>query len=96
MNMDIKRVLSLLSAVVVGLAVAACSNDGGTENPNDRLKTEVENIDAYLTSKGITDAVKDPTGVRMVIFKLGTGYPAKVNLNSTVSVDYDGNSFPMV
>ena len=89
-----KRVLSLLCAVGVGLVMIACSDTGTNENPNDRLKAEVENIDAYLAGKGITDAVKDPTGVRLVIFKLGTGYPAKIRLNSTVSVDYNGKLFP--
>ena len=86
-----KRVLSILSAVVIGLAVGACSDGGSSENPNDRLKAEVANIDSYLTAKG-NPFVKDPTGVRLVIYKLGAGYPAKQT--STVSVDYTGRLFP--
>ncbi|HTF17666.1 MAG TPA: FKBP-type peptidyl-prolyl cis-trans isomerase [Chryseolinea sp.] len=89
--MDMKRVLSWLSAVVVWLAVAGCSDNGSQENPNDRLKIEVENIDNYLSGKGVS-AVKDPTGIRLVIYYLGTGYPAK--LSSTIEVDYDGRFFP--
>jgi FKBP-type peptidyl-prolyl cis-trans isomerase len=89
--MEMKRVLSFLSAVVVGLAVVSCSDDGASENPNDRLKVEVANIDTYLTGKG-NPFIKDPTGVRMVIYKLGTGYPAQ--RTSTVNIDYTGRLFP--
>ncbi|MEJ1241087.1 FKBP-type peptidyl-prolyl cis-trans isomerase [Chryseolinea sp. T2] len=86
-----KRVLSALSAVVVALAVVACSNTGSSENPNDRLDAEVANFDAYLNAKG-NPYIKDPTGVRMVIYKLGAGYPAKST--SSVNVDYTGRLFP--
>ncbi|MGC3948520.1 MAG: FKBP-type peptidyl-prolyl cis-trans isomerase [Chryseolinea sp.] len=89
--MEMKRVLSILSAVVVGLAVGACSDAGSSENPNDRLDAEVANFDAYLTAKG-NPFIKDKTGVRMVIYKLGTGFPAKSS--STVSIDYTGRLFP--
>jgi FKBP-type peptidyl-prolyl cis-trans isomerase FkpA len=89
--MEKKRVLMFLSAVVVALVMAACSDNGSAENPNDRLEAETASIDSYLTGKGVT-AIKDVTGVRVVIYKMGEGFPAKKT--STVEVDYTGRLFP--
>ncbi len=91
MYMEKMRVLSFLSAVVVALTLGGCIKDDNTENPSDRLNAEVANIDAYLAGKGVA-AIKDPSGVRVVIYKLGTGFPAKAT--NIVSVDYTGRFFP--
>jgi FKBP-type peptidyl-prolyl cis-trans isomerase len=65
----------------------------GDENFNNakQLQEEIDRIDNYLAGKGVT-AIKDPTGIRLVISKLGTGFPAK--RTSSVSVDYIGRLFP--
>jgi FKBP-type peptidyl-prolyl cis-trans isomerase len=93
MDMVMKRVVSWLGAVVLGLAVAACADTGNSNDPNAQLDKEVQMIDDYLAGKGVS-AIKDPTGIRMVIRELGKGFPAKVRANSTVSVDYIGRIFP--
>jgi FKBP-type peptidyl-prolyl cis-trans isomerase FkpA len=93
MNMDMKRVWSVLCAVVVGLAVTACNDE---ETASERLLNEINSIDTYLAGKNITP-VKDLNGVRMVISKLGKGYPAKIlspTVSSSIDANYVGRIFP--
>jgi FKBP-type peptidyl-prolyl cis-trans isomerase len=91
--MVMKRVVSWLGAVVVGLVIAACADE---ETANERLLKEISSIDTYLAGKNVTP-VKDVSGVRMVISKLGKGYPAKVlskTVSSSIDVNYVGRIFP--
>lgn len=82
-------------SIVVGLVLSACLNKDG-ESASERLLNEVNTIDQYLSDKGITP-VKDVNGVRMVISKLGNGYPAKIlsnTVSSSINIDYVGRLFP--
>lgn len=81
-----------LAAIVI---MAACSN-GDEVSATERLLEEINIIDTYLTAEGLT-AVQDLNGVRMVITKLGDGYPAKIlsnTVSSSVDVNYVGRLFP--
>jgi FKBP-type peptidyl-prolyl cis-trans isomerase FkpA len=80
------KILSLL--FLVGLFfVAGCSKDPVVLSPADQLTKDIQLIDDYLASKNIT-AVKDPSGLRYVVTREGTG--AKPALYSNVNVSYDG------
>ena len=90
-----KRVMRVLGVVVLGSVLAACSKD---DEPSStvRLLNEVNSIDTYLASQNITP-IKDINGVRMVISKLGNGYPAKIlssTVSSSIDINYVGRLFP--
>jgi FKBP-type peptidyl-prolyl cis-trans isomerase FkpA len=53
-----------------------------------QIKRDTMAIDAYLDSKKITTAIKDPSGLRYVITALGTG--AKPVATSTITFSYEG------
>jgi len=85
-----KTFLRILSGVVVlgfSLGLSSCLDSGDNEDPVEQLLRDVETIDSYLTSQGLT-AEEDPNGIRMVITELGTGLPAV--LTNRVNVDYVG------
>lgn len=80
------KILSILS--LIGLFfIAGCSKDPVVLNPADQLTKDIQLIDDYLASKNIT-AVKDPSGLRYLVTREGTG--AKPALYSNVNVNYDG------
>lgn len=85
-----KYVASALTVAVIGLGVSSCMK-GDQDDPAARWQQEVNTIDNYLAGKFLP-AVKDPSGIRMVIDKLGKGFPAKGT--STIDVDYSGRLFP--
>jgi FKBP-type peptidyl-prolyl cis-trans isomerase len=88
-----KTFLRILSGVVVlgfSLGLSSCLDSGGTEDPVAQLLRDVETIDSYLASQGLT-AEEDPNGIRMVITGLGAGLPAV--LSNRVNVDYVGRLF---
>jgi FKBP-type peptidyl-prolyl cis-trans isomerase len=86
-----KRILTgIVIAAMCGL-FSGCNN--GADDPFDfeaQRKKEVEKVDDYLSAHSLT-AVEDPTGIRMVITKLGTGQLP--HLISTVDIDYKGTLF---
>jgi FKBP-type peptidyl-prolyl cis-trans isomerase len=86
----VKRWISVL--MLVGVA-AACNDSVEQDDPVARNEEEVAAFDNYLSGKGIS-AVKDQSGVRMVIYKLGAGFPAKPKVANELSVDYVGRFFP--
>lgn len=89
-----KGVMRLVGVLAAGV-IAACSN-GDETSTTERLLNEISAIDTYLAGKGVT-AVEDINGVRMVITKLGKGYPAKIlspTVSSSVDVNYVGRYFP--
>lgn len=89
MKMNVRKLLVGLS-VGVALLLSACNDDPEGSNQWDQWLQDVETIDNFLSSAGIT-AIKDPSGIRMVITSLGTGLPAQVN--GGVDVDYVGKRF---
>jgi FKBP-type peptidyl-prolyl cis-trans isomerase FkpA len=86
-----KRILTGIVIVAMWGLFSGCNN--GADDPFDfeaQLEKEIKQIDDYLTANAIA-AVEDPSGIRMVITKLGTGLPA-LSI-STVDVDYKGTLF---
>jgi FKBP-type peptidyl-prolyl cis-trans isomerase len=89
-----KNVLhKLMFTALAGLPflVFSCM-DSEVHDPFEQLNRDITTIDNYLTSNGITNVVKDPNGVRMIITEMGTGLPAE--LGNTVDVNYTGRLFP--
>jgi FKBP-type peptidyl-prolyl cis-trans isomerase FkpA len=83
-----KRILAGIAIVAICGLFSGCNN--GADDPFDygaQLEKEIKQIDDYLSANGLT-AVADPSGIRMVISKLGTGLPAQ--RISTVDIDYKG------
>ncbi len=85
--------IAFSSLLLIGLTLGttSCLNSGNEDSEYERLVKEIESIDNYLASNNITNVVKDVNGIRMVITKLGTGFPAMSS--STVDVDYIGKLF---
>lgn len=68
--------------IFVGLVLwlAACLSEDTTISPLKQLKKDIAEIDQYLADHGITNAIKDASGVRIVIKELGTlGLPPGLN-----------------
>lgn len=76
---------SLLLLLVITLS--SCMDSKEVEDPYKRLEQDVATIDSYLAANGLP-AIKDVSGVRMVIQTLGQELPAQHN--SHVLVDYVG------
>jgi FKBP-type peptidyl-prolyl cis-trans isomerase len=90
-NMQLKKNLIALFAVSGLLIAFACSDkDDNTPNAYEQLGKEVAAIDQYLQENGRT-AIRDVSGIRMVIMHTGSGLPAQ-NKN-TVKVNYTGRLF---
>ena len=68
------------------LIVLGCSTDNVLPDA-DQLKKDVAIIDKYLAKNGI-DAVKDPSGLRLVIQDLGAGL--KPDSTAHLTVKYEG------
>jgi len=91
MKKNMKRV-GWVALVLVGISfgLSSCIGSGDNYNAAAQLEADVTSIDNFLAGNGL-DAVKDPTGVRMVITKLGAGLPALGS--DSVDVDYVGTLF---
>jgi FKBP-type peptidyl-prolyl cis-trans isomerase FkpA len=91
MNKNMKRV-GWVALVLVGISLGlySCIGSGDNYDSNAQLAADVTAIDNFLDGSGL-DAVKDPSGVRMVITKLGSGLPALIT--DSVDVDYAGSLF---
>jgi len=79
-----------LVVLTLPFGLTSCIKGDEPENPQAILDKDIEAIDDYLTSNNI-NAIKDPSGVRMAITTLGTGFPAQSF--SKVDVDYIGKLF---
>jgi FKBP-type peptidyl-prolyl cis-trans isomerase len=88
-----KKSLGLLS--VVAFLLGSCLKQE-TPGPTfeEQLKKDIATIDAYLVANGI-NAVKDSSGVRYVVTKVGTGKKPRIDsmvyLNYKASVISNGN-----
>ena len=76
--------------ILSGLFFIACDDSPDVPNELDQWVKDVEAIDEYLTTAGIT-AIEDPSGLRIVIKTLGNGLPAQPH--NGVDVDYTGKRF---
>jgi FKBP-type peptidyl-prolyl cis-trans isomerase len=72
------------------LILSGCNNDDDEFDVVAQYQAEVRAIDQFLDAN-FPDHIKDPSGVRMVIKKLGTGLPAQ--LLSNINADYTGSLF---
>lgn len=81
----------IFSAVVVLCFLAGCSKNPSCDYNECSIKApdnEIQAVQGYLSSKGITNAVQHCSGLFYVIDNIGTGkHP---NACSTVNVDYVG------
>jgi FKBP-type peptidyl-prolyl cis-trans isomerase len=79
--------------ILVITLFASCAKNDQTCNYNDSTvvasSSETAAVETYLTSKGITGAIKHPSGFYYKITQVGTG-KAVVNLCSVVAVNYAG------
>jgi len=89
---SVRRLISAALIAAVFVFNGCIDSPDDIEDPNVQLQKDVAAIDSYLTSNFI-GALKDPSGVRMEITKLGNKLPART-VNSTVDVDYVGKFFP--
>ncbi|MEJ7645255.1 MAG: FKBP-type peptidyl-prolyl cis-trans isomerase [Chryseolinea sp.] len=76
--------------VALSLGVVSCMNDDESESPQKLLEEQTAAIDEDLASS-TKQVVKDISGIRMEIYKLGNGFPAKAG--HSVNVDYVGRFF---
>jgi len=79
-----------LVVLILPFGLSSCLKGDDPESPQEKLDSDIAAIDNYLTTNNI-NAIKDPSGIRMVITKLGTGFPAQTV--SKVNVDYIGKLF---
>ena len=82
----------LVSFIILSTVFISCSKDNTcnqADSPVVAPAGEVANVEAYLTSAGITGAQKHPSGFYYKITQQGTG-AAVVNLCSVVFVKYSG------
>ena len=71
--------------------LSSCLDSGNTTDPVVELLKDIETIDKYLADNNLT-AIKDPTGVRIVITQAG-GDELPAMVTNTVDVDYVGKVF---
>jgi len=80
------------SILILSLIVILCGcNSPDIADPQQQLLTEINAIDAQLTST--PDVLKHISGIRFVIHELGDGLPASFYLDPVVDVDYVGKLF---
>ena len=91
MKKNMKRVgWVALGLVGVSFGLYSCIGSGDNYDSNAQLAADVASIDNFLDGIG-QNAIKDVSGVRMVITQLGSGLPALVS--DSVDVDYVGTLF---
>jgi FKBP-type peptidyl-prolyl cis-trans isomerase len=91
MKTKIGTMVIVLVVLILPFGLTSCLDSNQPVDPQITLEQDIAAIDAYLTSNNITNVVKDPTGIRMVITELGTGFPA--HTYNTIDVDYVGKLF---
>ena len=80
----------VLVVLILPFALTSCLNNEDASDPQITLQKDVEAIDTYLADNNI-NAIKDPSGIRMAISILGTGFPAQ--RGTKIDVDYIGKLF---
>lgn len=77
-----------ITNLVLVLALASCAKEQVIPpSYEEQLKLDKKIIDDYLATEGITNVIKDTSGLRLVIHQLGTGEVP--NLTSNVKVEYE-------
>lgn len=80
----------VLVVSILPFALTSCLNGSENQSATATLEQDIAAIDNYLADNNI-NAIKDPSGIRMVVSVLGTGFPAQKS--SKVDVDYIGKLF---
>ena len=89
MVMNFKRLaLGVLACAV--LLITSCESNPDIPDQYQRHQDEIAAIDAELAVRG-GSILRDPSGIRMIITKLGTQLPAQ--LSNRIDVDYVGKRF---
>lgn len=73
--------------LVLPFAFSGCLDSGNGVDSLAQMEEDIKVIDSYLSTNGI-DAIKDKSGVRYVIKKLGVGLPPKTD--QSIKVVYKG------
>jgi FKBP-type peptidyl-prolyl cis-trans isomerase len=84
------RIFSAISFSFLFVGLISCSEPPEAINYAQQLETEIAAIDAHLAATGQT-AIKDPSGIRFVVTKMGNRLPA--GLMDQLDVDYKGTLF---
>ncbi len=83
------RVLKKIGWISLFFLTTACLETDPGITPLEQLDRDIATIDRYLTENGITTAIKDASGIRIVIDELGTeGLPP--NMGNDIVVNYIG------
>src|SRR5262245_28813350 len=91
MKTKIGTMVIVLVVLILPFGLTSCLDSSQPGDPQVTLEQDIAAIDAYLATNNITNVVKDPIGIRMVITELGTGFPA--HTYNSVDVDYVGKLF---
>ncbi len=86
----ISRIFCALAFFGFCLGLVSCSEPPESINTGAQLEKEIAAIDAHLATSS-QPVIKDPSGVRWVITKLGSHLPAL--LSDSIVVDYEGRLF---
>src|SRR5688572_20502113 len=77
--------------LLISVMLSSCLGAEEVFDPIAQLNKEVASIDAFLTNTGASPVIKDDLGIRMLIYELGEGLPARPN--SVINIDYVGMLF---
>lgn len=75
----------------MGALLSSCFGSDEAFDPIAQLNKEVATIDGFLVSTGASPVIKDDRGIRIVVYELGDGLPARPN--SVIDIDYVGMLF---
>ena len=84
---EMKRISYLLALAVFGFICGCAAEEPPTLDPEEQLAAELEVIDNFLSTNGIT-AEEHESGLRYVINEVGSGTSPTVS--NTVTINYEG------
>src|SRR5262245_41947086 len=88
MSIDM-RSLRWVFLMLVAASFSGCLDKGPDYDVNAAMAADIEVIDDYIAKNNIPNVIKDKSGIRFSIEKIGTGgFPPKTN--ETVKISYKG------
>lgn len=79
---------SKIVTIAFSFILLSCFDDGGVSS-TAQLEKDIKAIDEYLAANGITNVIKDASGIRLVVDEIGTdGLPP--NIGNDLKVNYTG------
>ena len=82
-----KKVLTLMMAITVGLVMFNCDNDE-VFNADEQLEVDLRLIDEYLDRNSLVAQIDEDSQIRYIIAQQGSGDPA--GFGNSVEVNYRG------